>query len=145
MGNTTLLPRFVLDTNVLVSALRSRHGASHALLRRLEFESWTLCLSTTLALEYEATLKRPGLVPFNVVQIDDVLDRLCARSEFHDIPGRRRPILPDPSDEHVLELALAARADGIVTHNLRDFRLTIDYGVRSMAPRDALEMLGGLQ
>ena len=111
MGNTTLLPRFVLDTNVLVSALRSRRGASHELLRRL----------------------------------DDVLDRLCARSEFHDVPGRRRPILPDPSDEHVLELALAARADGIVTHNLRDFRVSGDFGVRSMAPRDALEMLGGLQ
>jgi hypothetical protein len=45
----------VLDTNVLISALRSRRGASFELLRLVGNERWQLHLSTALLLEYIVT------------------------------------------------------------------------------------------
>ena len=56
--------QIVLDTNVILSAVRSGSGASAALLRRLainaanERDEFTVCLSVTLALEYEEILQR---------------------------------------------------------------------------------------
>lgn len=34
---------------------------------------------------------------------------------------RWRPNLPDEADNHVLELAVAAEADAVVTHSVKDF------------------------
>ncbi len=50
--------RVVLDTTVLVAGLRSRNGASFALLRLLREGRWTLVLSNTALAEYEEVLKR---------------------------------------------------------------------------------------
>ena len=47
----------VLDTNVVIAALRSRRGASFAILRRLG-QSWVPLISVPLILEYEAVGKR---------------------------------------------------------------------------------------
>jgi len=52
--------RVILDTNILVSALRSKQGASYRLLELLRNsdEPWQISVSTALILEYEAVLKR---------------------------------------------------------------------------------------
>jgi hypothetical protein len=51
--------RAVLDTNILISARRSRTGASNELLRRLDRSSFQMLASVPLFLEYEAVLTRP--------------------------------------------------------------------------------------
>ena len=53
----------VLDTNVLVAALRSKRGTSYQLIRSIGQGDWRPNISVALALEYEDVLKRKGLLP----------------------------------------------------------------------------------
>jgi putative PIN family toxin of toxin-antitoxin system len=133
----------ILDTNVLIAALRSRRGASFELLRLVGDERWQLHLSTALLLEYEAVARREAqefwLQP-NL--IDAVLDYLCASAHEHAISFRWRPFLPDPKDDFILELAVAAKAQYIVTHNLRDFAGIEAFGVEAITPAQMLAKLG---
>jgi hypothetical protein len=50
--------QIVLDTNVLVAALRSKNGASYRLLHSLGDGRWRPNLTVPVVLEYEAVLKR---------------------------------------------------------------------------------------
>jgi putative PIN family toxin of toxin-antitoxin system len=134
--------QIVLDTNVLIAALRSRRGASFQLLRLVGDERWQLHLSTALLLEYEAVARRevqhlwlqPDL-------IEAVLDYLCANALEHRISFRWRPFLSDPADDFILELAVAAKAQYIVTHNLRDFAGVEAFGLEAITPAQMLAKL----
>ena len=132
----------VLDTNVLIAALRSRRGASFELLRLVGDERWRLHLSTALLLEYEAVAVREAqnfwLQPDLV---EDVLDFLCANAQEHAISFRWRPFLPDPNDDFIIELAVAARARYIVTHNVRHFAGVEAFGVDAITPAQMLVKL----
>jgi len=134
--------QIVLDTSVLIAALRSRHGASFELLRLIGDERWQLHLSTALLLEYEAVARREAqefwLQPD---LIEAVLDYLCANAQEHGISFRWRPFLSDPDDDFILELAVAAKAQYIVTHNLRDFAGVEAFGLEAITPA---QMLGKL-
>ena len=132
----------VLDTNVLVAAMRSRVGASNELVRRLALREFKAAVSTALILEYDDVLHRPGMVPaYSSAEIDTFIDSLCAVSVEAFIYFRWRPFLPDPKDDLVFECALAAGATHIVTHNVRDFRGLGDFGVSVMTPGRFLRML----
>ena len=125
--------RAVIDTNVLVSALRSRRGASYRLISLLGDPRWEPLISVALILEYESAAVRTagelGLAPWIVSAI---IDMICAT-------GRN---LPDPGDEFVLELAVAGQAGYIVTHNLRDFAKAETFGVRIVTPAEFLRTIG---
>jgi putative PIN family toxin of toxin-antitoxin system len=97
----------VLDTNVLIAALRSRRGASYELVRLIGQGEWRLTISVALALEYEDVLKRPNMLPgFSVQDINDFLDYILEVSNLVAFVPRLRPRLQDPNDEHTLELAV---------------------------------------
>ena len=53
-----------------------------------------------------------------------------------------RPQLKDPGDDFVLEIAVAANCDAIVTHNLRDFAASSHLGVRALSPAQFLTVIG---
>ncbi|MGB8260836.1 MAG: PIN domain-containing protein [Terracidiphilus sp.] len=76
--------QIVLDTNVLVAALRSKLGASYRLLQSLGSEAWRPNLTVAVALEYEAILKRERPA-FNLTEadIDDFLDGICSQAGLH--------------------------------------------------------------
>lgn len=136
--------RYVLDTNVLVSALRSRLGASAALLAALPIRNWRLAISVPLYLEYQDVLQRPGMVspdypPSDVLAVCRYLASIAHPQEIHFL---WRSFLPDPKDDMVLELAVAAGARHIVTHNTKDFRGAERFGVRALAPREFLRLVG---
>ena len=134
----------VLDTNVLVAALRSRRRASYRLLEKTGDGSFVPCVSVGLLFEYEAVLKRSELgLALSASEIDDVLDYLVASSRRQEIHFLWRPTLRDPADDMVLELAVAAEADRIVTFRTRDFAGSEAFGVCAVTPRDLLDELEG--
>ncbi len=51
-----------------------------------------------------------------------VIDGLCQLADHQRIFFAWRPFLPDPDDDLVLELAVAASASFVITHNIADFR-----------------------
>jgi len=137
--------RVVLDTSVLVAALRSRRGASSALLDLVANRIAIPLVTTTLLLEYEDVLKRPEQMMAmgkTVDWIDGFLSALAAGSEAVEIHYRWRPRTRDPSDEMVLEAAINGRASALITHNVRDFGdAASDFGVPVLRPADASRRL----
>jgi putative PIN family toxin of toxin-antitoxin system len=131
--------RLVLDTSVLVAGLRSRRGASHELLRLALKGEVTALLSTALLLEYESVLTRPSLVPYSAEEIDRFLSGFAAAAECLMVHWSARPFLPDPADEHVLDLALNANADAIVTFDVRHLGPTRSFGIDVMTPAAFLD------
>ncbi len=135
-------PRIVLDTNVLVSAMLSRRGASYALLNLIESAAFAVCVSVPLVLEYEDALRRDAIKGrVTSSSVDDVLDYICDVAEKHQVHYLWRPHLKDPRDDMVLELALAADCKYIVTYNLRDFRIQTRGALRVLTPGEFLNLL----
>ena len=134
--------RAVLDTNVLLSALRSRHGASQELLRLLRARRWKLVLSNTVLTEYEEVLKREAAsVGLALPEIDRFLDALCLLAEQCHPSGGWVPLLADPDDEAFAHLAAELRTDALTTFNVRHFIPARDRGIPVMTPAEFLAML----
>jgi putative PIN family toxin of toxin-antitoxin system len=137
--------QIVLDTNVLVAAFRSRRGASSKLLTLLNDPRWQINLSTPLVLEYEEVLKRPDLIEgFSNEAIDTFLDGLCAIANQHDIFYLWRPLARDPDDDFLLELAIRAQADFIVTYNASDLLPAAQFGIALVTAKEFLQQMGEL-
>lgn len=131
----------VLDTSVLVAALRSRDGASFALLQHLRDEDFTIAVSVPLVVEYESALIRnlqPALVR---ADIESFIDYLCLVARRQDIFYLWRPLLNDPNDDMVVEVAVASACNAIVTHNLKDFRPATKLVERVLSPGEFLQTL----
>lgn len=125
----------VLDTNVLVAAVRSSLGASQRLLRQLPDARFRSAISVPLFAEYSAVLRRPAhLAGRTPEQVDAFLDFLLSVSNLHEIYYLWRPILSDPDDDMVLELAVAAGCRYIITHNVADFRGCEHFGIEALTP-----------
>ncbi len=138
-------PLIVLDTNVLVAALRSRCGASYRVLSQVGQSRFTMAISVPLVMEYEDVLTRPGMVPISRSAVDAVLDYLCAVGQRQRIFYLWRPKLRDPKDDMVLELAMNAGADAIVTHNVHDYVAAQGMGPAIVTPATWLESLPELK
>lgn len=140
--------RLVLDTNILVAASRSRHGASFAVLQHLRKGSFVALASVPLFLEYEAVLKRPeqlAVGPRTSAMVDAFLDALSLRTEPVHLHFLWRPQLRDPADEMVLETALNGRADALITFNVNDFSPARKFGLAVVTPVDLLAQLNQLE
>jgi putative PIN family toxin of toxin-antitoxin system len=147
-GSTTGIkmaaPRVVLDTNVLVAAARSRLGASFALVSSIPAAEFQPCLSVGLYAEWQEVLTRPEhLQPGQTVE--DALGfvrYLASQSHLQEIHFLWRPFLADADDDMVLELAFAAGCGHIITHNVKDFRGSDQFGVAALSPREFLKLIG---
>jgi predicted nucleic acid-binding protein len=127
-------PRIVIDTNVLVSALRSRRGWSFDLLGRLGTGQFEHVVTVPLVIEYEDVLRRDGMVPLSSAAVDDVLDYICASGLRQQVHFLWRPKLSDVCDDMVLEAAFNGQCDAIITWNLRDFSAAGAIGIEVLSP-----------
>ena len=133
----------VLDTNVIVAALRSNRGASFRVLSNVDSGGFEICLSVPLVLEYEAALHRHARsIGLTRRDVTDVLDYLCAVAHRQPIFFLWRPQLRDPQDDMVLELAVAAGCRFLVTFNTRDFASADSFGIRVVTPQQFLHAIG---
>lgn len=139
-GNTMKKPiRIIIDTNVLVSGLRSTEGASYLLLSLLEESSWVVCISATIVFEYEEQLRKDQETSrLDDESIGDFLDIFCARAEHIRLFYRWRPLLTDPDDDILLETALNGQCSAIITYNRRHFRGAERFGITVCTPQEFL-------
>jgi len=132
--------QIVLDTNIIFAGLYSSLGASFQILRALTAGKIQPVLSVALLFEYEDVLKRNsrklGLTHWD---IDAFLDNMCSLSSFQKIHYLWRPFLPNPKDDHILELAIASQVREIVTFNVKDFKNGDAFGVKIISPKQLLE------
>jgi putative PIN family toxin of toxin-antitoxin system len=135
----------VLDTSTLVAGVRSPHGASAEILKRLIQRKLTAVCSVPMFLEYEAVLTRPEhLQAAGVTQADitNLLDVLAGVVQPVDIQFLWRPRLRDANDDMVLETAVNGQASAIVTFNCRDFLpQTLSFNIAVLTPAEFLKGL----
>jgi putative PIN family toxin of toxin-antitoxin system len=137
--------RVILDTNVLIEALRSRRGASFKVLNLVGSGRFQLNVSVPLVLEYEsATKEMRRALGLSHLDIDDIIDYICLVAEHREIFYLWRPCLKDPMDDMVLEVAVEIESDFIVTHNIKHFIGSENFGVKAITPRQFLEEIGEL-
>lgn len=138
--------KIIIDTCVLVSALKSQFGASFKILSLLKSDLFKIHLSTALVLEYEDVLKRPALkLNLTTDEIDKLLDILCLIGEKRQIFFQWRPLLSDEKDNFVGELAINSQADAIVTHNVKDFQNIKQFGIKVLTPQEFLQLIGEIK
>ena len=135
--------RVVFDTSVLVAAVRSRQGASFALINSIPNAQFQLCLSISLYLEWQAIMTRgEHLLPGRTAEDTlGFLRYLASQAHLQEIHFLWRPHLPDADDDMVLELAFAAGCTYIVTHNVKDFHGSEELGITAITPRDFLKLI----
>jgi len=138
--------RLVLDTNVVVSAMRSPAGASAEVIRLAVRKRVTLLGTLALALEYiEVSTRRSTLQGTNISSADAerFANQVIALLDPVEIRFDWRPLAPDPDDDLVMMAALNGAADAVVTFNLRDFLAPAHaFGLQVMTPAHILMKVG---
>lgn len=137
--------RLVLDTNILVAALRSSDGASAELVRLMRLGKFQFLATPALFLEYEEVLKRPEHLLAHKLssgQVDVYLAALALLCHPVDLHFSWRPQLRDAADEMVLEAAVNGRANAIVTFNYKDFYPASEtFGVEILRPAEIIRKI----
>ena len=132
----------VFDTNVIISALKSTEGASFRLISFVRAGVLRPAVTAPLVFEYDDVASRPGLLPhLSPAEITGFLDWFVSISSQHKVHFLWRPLLRDPKDDMVLEAAVAASADYLVTFNTTDFDGASSLGVRVVTPPQLLALI----
>jgi putative PIN family toxin of toxin-antitoxin system len=137
------VPRAVLDTNVLVSALISPGGPSAALVLELRAGAFELVASPALLAELREVLGREKSRRY-VTEAEAVayVDLIRHEATILDDPETGgRPLSVDPDDEYLVDLARAAAADALVSGDAH--LLGLRDRVPVMSPAEFLATLGG--
>lgn len=135
--------RIVIDTNVIISALRSNKGASFLLLQLIDSGKFEVNVSVPLVFEYEALAKRfLHEINLNSHDIEAIINYICKVSHHQKIHYLWRPLLKDPQDDMILELAVASGSDFIITFNKIDFSKASQFGILSLTPQEFLRKIG---
>jgi putative PIN family toxin of toxin-antitoxin system len=139
-------PRAVMDTNVLIAAFRSRSGASFEIFQRLRRNEWTAVLSNHLLYEYEEVLKASAApLSLSLADVDQILNAISARGEEWSLTHNWEPVLTDPDDEPLAQLAQESGALVIITHNTRHLQPATALGIQILKSREFLAKLRGLK
>jgi putative PIN family toxin of toxin-antitoxin system len=137
-----MIPRVVLDTNVVVSALLKSQGLEDQVFRLALAGRLLLCVSPAVLAEYARVLPGPKfkLLPDEVATTLRQLEK--AGSLFH--PARTLRISAHEPDNRFYECADAAQAAFLITGNFKHFGK--DYKVTKIVnARKLLDLLGAGQ
>lgn len=138
--------KIIIDTNVLISGLRSSLGASFKLLSILNDQRIQLFLSNPVIFEYEEVLKRKhDFIHLDFKEIEAFIDDICAIASVKNIYFLWRPSLSDPDDDLFVDLAVASNIDYIITFNTSNFLNAKKMGIKIITPKEFLLKLGEIQ
>ena len=139
------VPLVLLDTNVIVTAMRSKKGAAFKLLSLVGTGRYDICLSVPVTLEYEAILlEQLDHLHLTATDVGDLLDYLCRVAKQQDIHYLWRPYLKDSKDDLILEAAVAGGCQAIITFNQRDFAGARKFAIEILTPAMFLRRIGEL-
>ena len=135
----------VLDTNVIISGLYSKRGASYQLLKAAISGELSYAISPLVALEYEGKIHQKieeGFLKVSKSNCGRILDALFAIATIVWKPLQIRPVLADPSDDKILECAISGNCTHIITSNKRHFPMavTAPYGIEVMTAGEFLKI-----
>ena len=135
--------RIVLDTSVLVAAARSRNGASFKLVSMLPTPEIEIALTVAVYTEWQAVMTRAENLPPGATADDALafLQYLASIAHLQDVHFLWRPFSRDPDDDMIVECAVAASCEYIVTHNVKDFRRVEELNVQVITPAELLNLL----
>jgi len=133
----------IIDTNIFISALRSDMKAAYSLVSRLPSSKFQISLSVPLYIEYQDVLTRKEHLTGTSTkeEILAFLRYVCKIANRQNIFYLWRPWLKDPKDDMVLELAVAAKSQFIITYNLKDFLNIQQFGIEAITPKDFLQII----
>ena len=143
--------KIAIDTNIFLSALFSKRGASNRLLIWLfQQKKKYNVISNTLLTEYEDVLTRDkNIKQYNDLNKDDIekfLNDICLISHHQKIYFLWRPFLKDHNDDMVLEVAANAKAKAIITFNPKDFKgVKEKFNIEILTPKEFLNNIGELK
>jgi uncharacterized protein len=135
--------RAVVDTNVLVAALLWR-GPPHALLQHARSGALTLLSSPALLAELAEVLERSkfdAILERTATSREHELAQLRRLAEVIEPPALPAPVCRDPDDDEVLALAVAARAELIVSGDNDLLVLQSFEGIPIVTPAQALAIM----
>jgi putative PIN family toxin of toxin-antitoxin system len=135
----------VIDTNVMVAALLRNGGSARAVIRACLNQHYFPVLGPALLAEYEDVLGRSELFSTSSLSMrerNELFEGFLNRCRWVEVFYAWRPNLPDESDNHLIELAVAAQAHTIVTRNLKDVaRGELKFpNLRMLTPEQCLEV-----
>ena len=139
------MPRIiVLDTSVFIAALLGPKGASRDVLRGCLTGHFQSLMGAALFMEYESVMGRDAMFKCCVLTKkgrESLFDAFLHTCSWTKVYYGWRPNLPDESDNHLVELAVAGSAEVIVTHNIKDFnRAELTFpGLQIITPRVLLK------
>ena len=134
--------QIILDTSAFISALLSQRGAAYHLLMLADSDAFDLNLSVALVAEYEDVAKRLlHQTQLSEADLEDILDFICQVGNKREIFFLWRPFLRDPKDDMVLEVAVAASCQYIVTFNERHFVGCEQFGIQAVTPKIFLQRI----
>ena len=135
--------QIVIDTNVILTGLRSKKGASYKLLSILNDKRFEINISAPLIFEYEEVLKREQQqIRLTNEDIDNIINGICYLANHHDIFYIWRPLAKDKDDDFLIDLALKCQAQFIISYNDKDLRPIEKFGVSILTPKQFLQLLG---
>jgi len=133
----------IMDTNILLSALRSSRGASFLFIEKVFKKEIQIAISVPLILEYEMVLNRHSneSIPFSSKEIKQLINGLCKVGIEKEIKYLWRPFFKDSKDDMVLELAIATNSAPIITFNKKDFKQANNtFGIDILNPLEYLKI-----
>ena len=131
--------RIVLDTNVVVSGLLQPEGNPARVLALALAGAVQVCYDRRILAEYAEVLARSRF-KFDAKRVHEVLVKLEVDGLAVDATGQQDLDLPDADDEPFLAVALAARADFLVTGNLADYPAGRRRGCVVITPTEFMEV-----
>ncbi len=130
--------RIVLDTNVIVSGLLNPHGKPGIILQMVASRAAAICYDARIITEYRDVLFRPRF-PFYEEEVEAILEQIKAAGQL--VAAAPLPQnLPDPDDEPFLEVALAGKAECLVTGNVKHYPENRRQGVKVVSPAEFVEL-----
>jgi len=130
--------RVVLDTNVLVSGLLNPHGSPGRIMDLLLAGGIQVLYDDRILAEYLDVLARPQLeIDSSLAQA--VVSYIRLSGERITAPPLIGETLPDPDDLPFAEIAVAGKADTLVTGNTKHFSKL--KGATVLSPTQFLKQL----